>query len=286
MDIMIVTGMSGAGKTAALKCLEDLGYYSIDNLPASLLPDVADLSVPRVEALERIALVMDVRGGSSFKTLYSALRELRSKDLQYRIIFLDASDNVLIRRFSETRRIHPLGSEGLRVIDTISEERKLLEKLYELADVVIDTSDLNIYELRDKLKAAVPDTVEPDTVNIALISFGYKYGLPLDADIIIDVRFLPNPYWVEEFKDLNGLDSRLVDYVMDFESAREFLNSFVDMIESLIPLYQFERKYYLTIGVGCTGGKHRSVVIANELTSRLTKDGYPVGVSHRDIDKR
>ena len=286
MDIMIVTGMSGAGKTAALKCLEDLGYYSIDNLPASLLPDVADLSVPRVEALERIALVMDVRGGSSFKTLYSALRELRSKDLQYRIIFLDASDDVLIRRFSETRRIHPLGSEGLRVIDTISEERKLLEKLYELADVVIDTSDLNIYELRDKLKAAVPDTVEPDTVNIALISFGYKYGLPLDADIIIDVRFLPNPYWVEEFKDLNGLDSRLVDYVMDFESAREFLNSFVDMIESLIPLYQFERKYYLTIGVGCTGGKHRSVVIANELTSRLTKDGYPVGVSHRDIDKR
>jgi len=286
MDIMIVTGMSGAGKTAALKCLEDLGYYSIDNLPASLLPDVADLSVPRVEALERIALVMDVRGGSSFKTLYSALRELRSKDLQYRIIFLDASDDVLIRRFSETRRIHPLGSEGLRVIDTISEERKLLEKLYELADIVIDTSDLNIYELRDKLKAAVPDTVEPDTVNIALISFGYKYGLPLDADIIIDVRFLPNPYWVEEFKDLNGLDSRLVDYVMDFESAREFLNSFVDMIESLIPLYQFERKYYLTIGVGCTGGKHRSVVIANELTSRLTKDGYPVGVSHRDIDKR
>jgi len=286
MDIMIVTGMSGAGKTAALKCLEDLGYYSIDNLPASLLPDVADLSVPRVEALERIALVMDVRGGSSFKTLYSALRELRSKDLQYRIIFLDASDDVLIRRFSETRRIHPLGSEGLRVIDTISEERKLLEKLYELADIVIDTSDLNIYELRDKLKAAVPDTVEPDTVNLALISFGYKYGLPPDADIIIDVRFLPNPYWVEEFKDLNGLDSRLVDYVMDFESAREFLNSFVDMIESLIPLYQFERKYYLTIGVGCTGGKHRSVVIANELTSRLTKDGYPVGVSHRDIDKR
>jgi UPF0042 nucleotide-binding protein len=286
MDIMIVTGMSGAGKTAALKCLEDLGYYSIDNLPASLLPDVADLSVPRVEALERIALVMDVRGGSSFKTLYSALRELRSKDLQYRIIFLDASDDVLIRRFSETRRIHPLGSEGLRVIDTISEERKLLEKLYELADIVIDTSDLNIYELRDKLKAAVPDTVEPDTVNLALISFGYKYGLPPDADIIIDVRFLPNPYWVEEFKDLNGLDSRVVDYVMDFESAREFLNSFVDMIESLIPLYQFERKYYLTIGVGCTGGKHRSVVIANELTSRLTKDGYPVGVSHRDIDKR
>ncbi|MCJ7653428.1 MAG: RNase adaptor protein RapZ, partial [Actinobacteria bacterium] len=187
---------------------------------------------------------------------------------------------------SETRRIHPLGSEGLRVIDTISEERKLLEKLFELADIVIDTSDLNIYELRDKLKAAVPDTVEPDTVNLALISFGYKYGLPPDADIIIDVRFLPNPYWVEEFKDLNGLDSRLVDYVMDFESAREFLNSFVDMIESLIPLYQFERKYYLTIGVGCTGGKHRSVVIANELTSRLTKDGYPVGVSHRDIDKR
>jgi UPF0042 nucleotide-binding protein len=286
MDIMIVTGMSGAGKTAALKCLEDLGYYSIDNLPASLLPDVADLSIPRGEALERIALVMDIRGGSSFETLYSALRALRSKGIQYRIIFLDASDDVLVRRFSETRRIHPLGSEGLRVIDTISEERKLLEKLYEIADVVVDTSDLNIYELRDKLKAAMPDTVEADTVKLALISFGYKYGLPLDADIIIDIRFLPNPYWVEEFKDLDGLDSRIVDYIMDFESAKEFLNGFVDLIESLIPLYQFERKYHLTIGVGCTGGKHRSIVIANELGSRLTKDGYQVAVTHRDIDKR
>ena len=286
MDIMIVTGMSGAGKTAALKCLEDLGYYSIDNLPASLLPDVADLSIPRGEALERIALVMDIRGGSSFETLYSALRALRSKGIQYRIIFLDASDDVLVRRFSETRRIHPLGSEGLRVIDTISEERKLLEKLYEIADAVVDTSDLNIYELRDKLKAAMPDTVEADTVKLALISFGYKYGLPLDADIIIDIRFLPNPYWVEEFKDLDGLDSRIVDYIFDFESAKEFLNSFVDLIESLIPLYQFERKYHLTIGVGCTGGKHRSIVIANELGSRLTKDGYQVAVTHRDIDKR
>ncbi len=286
MDIMIVTGMSGAGKTAALKCLEDLGYYSIDNLPASLLPDVADLSIPRGEALERIALVMDIRGGSSFETLYSALRALRSKGIQYRIIFLDASDDVLVRRFSETRRIHPLGSEGLRVIDTISEERKLLEKLYEIADAVVDTSDLNIYELRDKLKAAMPDTVEADTVKLALISFGYKYGLPLDADIIIDIRFLPNPYWVEEFKDLDGLDSRIVDYIMDFESAKDFLNSFVNLIESLIPLYQFERKYHLTIGVGCTGGKHRSIVIANELGSRLTKDGYQVAVTHRDIDKR
>jgi UPF0042 nucleotide-binding protein len=286
MDIMIVTGMSGAGKTAALKCLEDLGYYSIDNLPASLLPDVADLSIPRGEAIERIALVMDVRGGSSFETLYAALRTLRSKSIQYRIIFLDASDDVLVRRFSETRRIHPLGSEGLRVIDTISEERMLLEKLYEIADIVIDTSELNIYELRDKLKAAMPDTVEADTVKLALISFGFKYGLPLDADIIIDIRFLPNPYWVEEFKDLNGLDSRVVEYVMDFESAKEFLKSFVDLIESLIPLYQFERKYHLTIGLGCTGGKHRSVVIANELATRLAEDGYQVGVTHRDIDKK
>ena len=286
MDIMIVTGMSGAGKTEALKCLEDLGFYSIDNLPASLLPDVADLSMLRGESLERIALVMDIRGGGSFETLYSALRELRKKDIQYRIIFLDASDDVLVRRFSETRRIHPLGSEGLRVIDTISEERKLLEKLFEIADIVIDTSDLNIYELRDKLKAAVPDTVEADTVKLALISFGYKFGLPLDADIIIDLRFLPNPYWVEELKDLNGLDSRVVDYIMDFESAREFARSFVDLIESLIPLYQFERKYHLTIGVGCTGGKHRSIVIANELASRLTSDGFQVAVTHRDIDKR
>ena len=286
MDIMIVTGMSGAGKTAALKCLEDLGYYAIDNLPGSLLSDVAELSMPYGEALERVALVMDIRGGGSFETLYSGLRTLRSKGTQYRIIFLDAADDVLVRRFSETRRIHPLGTEGLRVIETISEERKLLEKLYELADVVIDTSELNIYELRDRLKAIVPDAVEADTVKLAFISFGFKYGLPLDADIIIDVRFLPNPYWVEELKDTNGLDSKVVDYIMDFESAKEFLNSFVDLIESLVPLYQFERKYHLTVGVGCTGGKHRSIVIANELGSRLTKDGYQVAVTHRDIDKR
>jgi len=285
MDIMIVTGMSGAGKTAALKCLEDLGYYAIDNLPGSLLSDVAELSMPYGEALERVALVMDIRGGGSFETLYSGLRTLRSKGTQYRIIFLDAADDVLVRRFSETRRIHPLGTEGLRVIETISEERKLLEKLYELADVVIDTSELNIYELRDRLKAIVPDAVEADTVKLAFISFGFKYGLPLDADIIIDVRFLPNPYWVEELKDTNGLDSKVVDYIMDFESAKEFLNSFVDLIESLVPLYQFERKYHLTVGVGCTGGKHRSIVIANQLGSRLTKDGYQVAVTHRDIDK-
>jgi UPF0042 nucleotide-binding protein len=285
MDIMIVTGMSGAGKTAALKCLEDLGYYSIDNLPGSLLSDVAELSIPYGEALERVALVMDIRGGGSFETLYSGLRTLRSKGTQYRIVFLDAADDVLVRRFSETRRIHPLGTEGLRVIETISEERKLLEKLYELADIVIDTSELNIYELRDRLKAIVPDAVEADTVKLAFISFGFKYGLPLDADIIIDVRFLPNPYWVEEFKDANGLDSKVVDYIMDFESAKEFLNSFVDLIESLVPLYQFERKYHLTVGVGCTGGKHRSIVIANQLGSRLTKDGYQVAVTHRDIDK-
>ena len=285
MDIMIVTGMSGAGKTAALKCLEDLGYYAIDNLPGSLLSDVAELSMPYGEALERVALVMDIRGGGSFETLYSGLRTLRSKGTQYRFIFLDAADDVLVRRFSETRRIHPLGTEGLRVIETISEERKLLEKLYELADVVIDTSELNIYELRDRLKAIVPDAVEADTVKLAFISFGFKYGLPLDADIIIDVRFLPNPYWVEELKDTNGLDSKVVDYIMDFESAKEFLNSFVDLIESLVPLYQFERKYHLTVGVGCTGGKHRSIVIANQLGSRLTKDGYQVAVTHRDIDK-
>jgi UPF0042 nucleotide-binding protein len=285
MDVMIVTGMSGAGKTAALKCLEDLGFYSIDNLPASLLPDVVDLSIQRGEAVERIAVVMDIRGGSSFETLYSALSELRSKDIRYRIVFLDASDDVLVRRFSETRRIHPLGSEGLRVIDTISEERKLLERLYEFSDIVIDTSEINIYELRDRLKATVPDVVEATTMRLNLISFGFKYGLPLDADLIIDVRFLPNPYWVEELKDLNGLDRRVVDYIIDFEGAKEFLDRFVDLIDSLIPLYQLERKYHLTIGVGCTGGKHRSVVIANELAGRLTKDGYQVAVTHRDIDK-
>ena len=213
MEIVIVTGMSGAGKTEALKCLEDLGFYAIDNLPPSLLVNIPDISVGAGKSPERVAVVMDVRSGRSFEELFSALEGLRNTGVGYTIVFLDASDDVLVRRFSQTRRIHPLDGEGLRVADTIAEERRLLERLLERADVVIDTTHTNINGLRDNLNELV-GAARAAGVTVTLISFGYKFGLPLDADIVIDLRFLPNPYCVAELQELDGLDPRVVEYVL------------------------------------------------------------------------
>jgi len=286
MEIMIVTGMSGAGKTAALKCLEDLGYYAIDNLPAILLAKIVDLSMAPGKRFDRFALVMDVRGGSSFEDLFNALDELRSRDTPYSILFLDASDQVLVRRFSETRRSHPLEGVDSSIVDNIEKEREILQKLRERADILVDTSELNIHELSDKLKEVVPEATGVRSSKLTIISFGYKFGIPLDADIILDARFLPNPYWVEELKDLDGLDDRVRSYVADRPESKEFIDRFVMLIEFLVPRYERERKTYLTIGIGCTGGRHRSVVITNELAARFDNDEMPVSVIHRDIEKR
>lgn len=285
MEIVILTGMSGAGKTEALKCLEDLGYYAIDNLPASLLVNIAELGTAPGTQIDRVAAVMDVRGGRSFDVLFEALDALKARGVPYTILFLDASDEVLVRRFSQTRRIHPLESEGLRVADTIAEERKLLERLLERADVVIDTSHINIYELRDKL-GETAGGASLSGVSTTLISFGYKFGLPLDADMVVDVRFLPNPYWVEELRDLNGMDAPVSEYVVGRDDAGEFLDRLVELVEFLLPLYLRERKTHLTIGVGCTGGRHRSVAVAEELARRLSERGRPATVTHRDRDKK
>ncbi|MCG2796113.1 MAG: RNase adapter RapZ [Actinomycetia bacterium] len=285
MEIVIITGMSGAGKTEALKCLEDIGYFAIDNLPASLLVKIVDIGPAGGKKFKRVALVTDVRAGKSFDDLFLALEELEAKDVPYTIMFLDASDETLVRRFSETRRIHPLESENLRVVDTISEERKVLDPLRERADLIVDTSHLNIYQLRDKLEEVAGQDAAP-SAKLTLVSFGFKHGHPRDADIIVDVRFLPNPYWAEELRDLDGSDPSVRGYVLDQGEVEEFLEKFVDLLELVLPGYRRERRAYLTIGVGCTGGRHRSVVIADELARRFMENGNQVSVLHRDIGKR
>ena len=286
MEIIIVTGMSGAGKTEALKCLEDLGYYAIDNLPASLLGKIVEIAPAESKKFQRVALVSDVRAGTSFEDLFKALDELEVAGVTYHILFLDASDEVLVRRFSETRRIHPLESEGLRVVETISEERRVLDPLRERSGIVVDTSRLNINELRDKLEEVLPESGETPEAKLKLVSFGYKYGHPLDADFIVDVRFLPNPYWVRGLRDLDGLSQEVIDYVLGQDEVEEFLTRFVDLLEFVMPGYQRQRRAYLTVGVGCTGGHHRSVVVAEELSRRFQERGRAVAVLHRDVDKR
>ncbi len=285
-DVVIITGMSGAGKTLALKCMEDIGYYAIDNLPAPLLVDMVSMMEANPEKFGKIAAVMDVRGGRSFEELFDLLEELKRKGIDYFILFLDASDEVLVRRFSETRRIHPLESEGLRIADTISREREILKRLHENADVVVDTSYLNVYQLRETLKGIITSDRKGVGISVTVVSFGYKFGIPLDADIIMDLRFLPNPYWIEELQGLSGLDKRVADYVTNFPEAKDFTQRFAEILFELLPLYAKEHKLHLNVGFGCTGGRHRSVVVAEEIRRILEEKGYKVNVVHRDIDRK
>lgn len=284
VEIVIITGMSGAGRTAALKCLEDMGYYAMDNLPASLIKNVVAMSNRSPDRFNKIALVMDVRGGRSFEDLFSAIDALEGKGIDYTIMFLDAEDDVLVRRFSETRRMHPLETEGLRVVDTIAAERKLLDLLRERADIIIDTSEMNIYQLRDKLKEVLPDTGAEHSPTMTVVSFGYKHGLPMDADYVFDTRFLPNPFWIPELKDKSGLDREVIDYVMGQPGAQDFVDNLAGLMVFLLPMFIKERRGYIIMAIGCTGGRHRSVVVTDKLAGALETAGYHVGVQHRDID--
>ncbi len=279
-ELVIVTGISGAGKASALKAFEDLGYHCVDNLPLELLPDFAGLVSASAE-VERAAIVVDVREGATLDRLPEVLKSIR-KLLRTRVVFLDAQDSVLVRRFSETRRPHPLGRSET-VWRSIVEERQLLDPIRNVADTLIDTSNFNVHELRGDILARFGHEKEAKRLLISCLSFGFKNGVPLDADMVFDVRFLPNPHFVPEFRKKTGLDPKVAAYVRRFPQTSEFLDRVTKLMLYLLPHYVEEGKSYLTVAFGCTGGQHRSVMMAEEVGGRLQKAGYQVKALHRDI---
>lgn len=283
MRFVIVTGMSGAGKSTALKMLEDMGYFCVDNLPILLLKKFAELACDLGSEIEKVALGVDVRSGQALGELERVLEEIAMEGFQYEIVFLDASDSVLVKRYKETRRSHPL-SRGDRVDKGIALERAKMGFLKKHADYIIDTSQLLTRELHQELGKIFVWNQEFKSLVITVLSFGFKYGIPNDCDLVFDVRFLPNPFYVEELRNKTGLDAEVQDYVMGFELAHEFLDKLAGMVEFLIPNYVAEGKNQLVIGIGCTGGKHRSVTLAGRLYERLkTCSEYGSRIEHRDI---
>lgn len=286
MKIIIVTGMSGAGKSTALNVLEDEGYYCVDNMPISLISKFAELADCQKQnnGYNNIALVVDIRSGNSLAEFDSVLDYMKSRKYDYTILFLESSDDVLIKRYKETRRTHPLAKDG-RVDKAILLEREQLEFLKQRADVIIDTSQLLTREFKEELEKIVLERKEFNNLIVTVLSFGFKYGIPADADMVFDVRFLPNPYYVEELRPLTGNDKKIQDYVMKAPEAEEFLVRVDGLIQFLLPNYVKEGKSSLVIAVGCTGGKHRSVTLANAIADRLSKTPYGCKVEHRDIEK-
>jgi len=283
--VVILSGLSGGGKTAAAKLFEDLEYVVVDNLPGELLPNLADLVSSDRRRYARVAIVLDVRAGNA-ETAYRAMRgALEGRGIRPQVFFLEARDDVLIRRFSETRHRHPLG-EGRGIAAAIADERRLLDPVRQESDVVVDTSDLSLRELRERLFARLGD-IEPDQMTLQLLSFGYKFGLPLEADLVFDARFIRNPYYVEELREHTGLTVPVRDYVLAQPGAGRFLELVEAFLEFSIPAYEAEGKSRLTVAIGCTGGQHRSIVFAEELAAWLPASGRgPVNVFHRELERR
>ena len=284
MRFVIITGMSGAGKSSALKMLEDNNYFCVDNLPIELVLKFAELSYrEKGEDMKNVALGIDIRSGEALGELDTVLEEMRKKQYAYEILFLDCSDEVLVKRFKETRRSHPLMPEG-RVDDGIAQERKKVAFIRKQADYIIDTSNLLIRELRKEIDNIFLKNKKYKNLFVTILSFGFKYGIPVDADLVFDVRFMPNPYYVDELKQKSGNDREVKDYVMNSEVSVTFLDKLLDMIHFLIPNYISEGKNQLVIGIGCTGGRHRSVTIANAIYEALSQDeNLGIKVAHRDI---
>jgi len=284
-EVLILTGMSGAGRSTVAHALEDLGWYVVDNLPPTLLSDLIKQGVQ--SEIKSLAVVVDVRGGKFFDELASSLSELKKSGANFRVAFLDASDQALVQRFESTRRPHPLQGKG-RIVDGIAAEREKLQELLAQADVVIDTSNLNVHQLEKRTTEIFAQGLT-HSVRVNVLSFGYKYGIPVDADLVLDCRFIPNPHWIPELRPLTGLDDKVKDNVLSNSGVSQFVQSYVSVINQMLPGYLREGKKYLTVAIGCTGGRHRSVSVAREIAAQLDgeRDGFLVSAhaSHRDVGR-
>jgi UPF0042 nucleotide-binding protein len=284
VEVAVVTGLSGAGRSTAAKCLEDLGWFVVDNLPPELISTMVELGAQARGAVTKVAVVMDVRSRAFTDDLAAIIKDLDARAYKPRVLFLEATDDVLVRRFEAVRRGHPLQGDG-RLIDGIKAERDLLTPLREEADLILDTSTLSVHQLRAKIEDAFGSDASTST-RVTVLSFGYKYGIPMDADLVMDLRFLPNPFWIPELKDLTGKDTDVRNYVLSQEGAEEFLDRYHELLRLIGAGYRREGKRYLTLAIGCTGGKHRSVAISEELARRLAdEDGMAVKVVHRDLGR-
>ncbi|HHX59302.1 MAG TPA: RNase adapter RapZ [Epulopiscium sp.] len=284
MQLIIVTGMSGAGKSTAIRALEDDGFYCIDNLPPALIPTFTELCLGQQDKFSKVALGIDIRGGELFTELFLSLDTIKTNGYNYDILFLDSSDEILMKRFKETRRTHPLVREG-RLGEGIAKERVLLEELKQKSSEIIDTSNLLPKEVREIVRKIYVQDEDFNNLMITVVTFGFKYGIPMDSDLVFDVRFMPNPYYIPEIRPLTGNDQIVQDYVMENQVSIDFLGKLEDMIGFLIPNYVKEGKNQLVISIGCTGGKHRSVTIGNKLFENLVKMGHSAYIQHRDIEK-
>ena len=282
MEFLIVSGLSGAGKSQAANFLEDMDYFCVDNMPVALLRRFAEFCLDARGRFEKVALVTDIRSQSSFDELFVALDELKEQGFEYRILFMEADTATIVRRYKETRRRHPLTKRGLSMQRAVEKERSLLESVRERANWIISTDRTTLGQLYSELRHIFAAGEGRISLPVNVMSFGYKYGLPLEADLVFDVRFLPNPHYVEELRPLTGLDSRVAAYALDNDDARLFLDKLTDLVSWLIPRYQEEGKSSLTVAIGCTGGRHRSVAVANTLTDRLMQQGFEAGSAHRD----
>lgn len=285
MEFVIISGLSGAGKSRAASFMEDMGFFCVDNLPAPLITKFAELGMAGSGEYDRVVLVTDVRSGANFDGLFQALDELRAMQCSYRILFMDASDDVIIKRYKETRRSHPLGAECGSLEQAIRLDREMMEPLRQRADYILDTSELPTAKLKGELKRLFGRGQQGDGMGVSVMSFGFKHGLPREADLVFDVRFLPNPYYVPELRPLTGLDERVRDYVFQGPQAREFMERLEQLLDYLLPRYVEEGKTALVIAVGCTGGHHRSVAVAHALTGHIRELGYPAGENHRDMGR-
>ena len=286
MEFVIISGLSGAGKSKAASIMEDLDFFCVDNLPAPLIPKFAELGMAGSGEYDRVVLVTDIRGGTNFESLFQALRDLKNMKCSYRILFMEASDETIIKRYKETRRSHPLAESCDSLEQAIALERRMLAPLRERAEYIIDTSNLSTAKLKGELRRlfAKGGTLE-GRMDVRVTSFGFKHGVPMEADLVFDVRFLPNPYYIPELKALTGLDEPVRNFIFQYQQTKDFLNRLGDFVTWLLPRYEEEGKTALVIAVGCTGGHHRSVAIAHALAGLIGEKGYPVSESHRDLGR-